>query len=1156
MRKFLALVLSLGLVWGPLSPAAVAQVITRGAAPVVAPIPAGIGASATSLSHSVTFSPTAASPLAMPALPGSIGLTPAVPTADQATVSAAKAYAPAVAAVTPAAPASLASVERHPALGLIADLQKAGGDALLSQLDAAKSPADFEAVAMALPEGAARASVQSFAKSLAAQNFGAGADSIGALYDNARRSDLRPSADAPKAEGFWAKVAGWHMPRPLASLRRYALKKAEESRPKAKLVDLDALKVPVERLRWTPDQAALPERASKAERGARKVVGQDRALESLEFGLKIEDPGYNVIVTGAEGTGRETAVRELLKEIAPNRPTPGDVVAAVNFGDTDSPVILRMPAGEGKGFVEAVSDAVERVPELMGEALSKGPVAKARKQVKAQLEANIADREKAFQREASRVQVAGGLGIEVGAQQTDETHIGIVSALTKDGVRVKPEDLDKALEGTGVTKDQVMADFQAKARPLIEKYAQILQTNMQEQAQAQAQLQMLEQKVAGNVISEAVGPLAALAGGAAEREEDAGHVAWRESAKARMEAWQEKVAGLRVAGLFSVSIGQGVTLLFKGQPVSQKSFEALKAEGQVPATLTWDALVKQALAAVQPLAAEVQALQEAIEAEHQKLHENDPPVSAERRMASGWVQAFAQDLMANWRGLMPEVRAETGLNLAERYNVSSVVDNSATKGAPVVFEHSPSFNKLFGYAEDNQKVMMTPAGAMMKKEAPGGPTLKGGSFLKASGGYLVLNLIDVLREPGVYPALMRMVRNGRAEIVDGGIAGLMTGKPSSSYAVPASVKVVFVGSPYLKMLLAHNDEDFGRLFHAVAEFDNSFKIAAETIKGYLRFMREVVTHSTGRMLDFGRDAIAGVLESAAGMAESNEKLTAQFGAVATLMQEASFWAREAGREVVTREDVDKAVSERIERGGSSRRRMKELYGSEVFRVQISGAEVGQNNGLAVVGDFGVPSRITYVAYAQGGDFVVSADQAATTVGPSFLKSLADIKGFMKSTFGKTRPVPVTVSVAFEQQYGGIDGDSATQTMTYGILSALSGVPIKQGIAMTGSMDQKGNVQVIGGVNHKIEGYFDVVTEMLRREGKEMNGEQGIIIPVTNVADLSLRPDIVAAVKAGKFNIWAVSHVGQGVELLTGVPYAEVLRKAEAYINSVRGASNN
>ncbi|TPW19929.1 MAG: peptidase S16 [Elusimicrobia bacterium] len=254
--------------------------------------------------------------------------------------------------------------------------------------------------------------------------------------------------------------------------------------------------------------------------------------------------------------------------------------------------------------------------------------------------------------------------------------------------------------------------------------------------------------------------------------------------------------------------------------------------------------------------------------------------------------------------------------------------------------------------------------------------------------------------------------------------------------------------------------------------------------------------------------------------------------------------------------MDKAVSERKERAGSSRRRMKELYGSEIFRVAIKGVEVGQNNGLAVVGDFGVPSRITYVAYARpGSDFLVSADQSAHTTGSSFDKSIADIKGFMKSTFGREKGLPVEVSIAFEQQYGGIDGDSATQTMTYGVLSALSGVPIKQGIAMTGSMDQKGNVQVIGGVNHKIEGYFDVVTEMLRREGREMNGEQGIMIPVTNVADLALRPDVVAAVKAGKFNIWAVSHVSQGVELLTGVPYSEVLRKAEAYINTVRAGGS-
>ncbi|MDE2291772.1 MAG: AAA family ATPase, partial [Elusimicrobia bacterium] len=885
------------------------------------------------------------------------------------------------------------------------------------------------------------------------------------------------------------------------------------------------------------------------ERGARRIVGQDRAVESLEFGLRIEDPGYNVIVTGADGTGRETAVRELLSEIAPERPNPGDRVSAVNFMHPESPVLLSMPAGEGRQFVAGVAKAVSVFPRLMQRGLSQGPVAAARKKIQAQIQANAADREKSFQRQASKVQVAGGFGIEVGAQQTDETHVGIIAALTKDGKRVDLDKIDGFLSEGSASKAEVMADFQAKAKPLIEAYGEVLRANMEEQAQAQMQLAAMEQKVAAGVAEQLAQPLAAIASGAAERENDAAHQAWKASAQAKIEGFRKMVSQVRVAGAFGVELGEGVTLTYEGEAVSQKVFEALKAKGAVPASLTWDKVVQEALAAVEPLTAEMDRLQKELDAEHQKLHEDDAPMTPARRMAMGWVQAFAQDLVENW----PSFKGESETDPAERYNVSLLIDNARTNGAPVIFEHTPTFNNLFGMAEDNKKVLMMPNGAMMKKEAPGGPTLKGGSFLRADGGYLVLNLLDVLREPGVYPALMRMVRSGRAEIVEGGIMGLMTGKQGGVYQVPMKgVKVVFLGSPYLKMLLSHEDEDFARSFHAVAEFDNSFRIAAETIGGYLRFMRDSVTSGTGTMMDFGRDAIAGVLESAARMAESNEKLTAQFGAVHTLMQEASYWARQAGRGQVTREDVDKAVAERVERGGSSRRHMQELYGSGTFSVQITGSEVGQDNGLAVVGDFGVPARITYAAYARpGGGLLFSADQAAKTTGSSFDKSLADIRGFLSSLFGHDKTIPVEVSISFEQNYGGIDGDSATQTMTYGVLSALSGVPIKQGIAMTGSMDQKGNIQVIGGVNHKIEGYFDVVKEMLARRGETMTGEQGIMIPVGNVPDLALRPDIVEAVRQGKFHIWAVSNMRQGVEILTGQPYAEVIRKAQGYIDSVR-----
>ncbi|MBI3299472.1 MAG: AAA family ATPase [Elusimicrobia bacterium] len=1140
MRKFLAVMLSFGLVWGS-APAARAQVVTRAAAPVAA-VPSGVGAAGyTTHGPSVNgFTMT------LPVLTGPSAALPTPVLSARPQAAPAAVMTPAAAAPSAfAAAAGAQAVERHPALSMISAVQKAGGQSLLTQLDAAKTPAQFEAVAAALPAGAARESITAFGKSLAAQKFGGGGESMAAIYDNSRRAELMPVETAAKASGFWTTVAGWS---PLGSVRRYALKKAEDARPKAATIDTDKLKVPAEKLRWTPDAKALPAKASEATRGARRMVGQDRALESLEFGLKIEDPGYNVIVSGAEGTGRETAVREMLSELAPKRATPGDLVAAVNFADRDNPHVLKMEPGEGAKFLAAVDKVVENFPGAMNKALNQGEVGQLRKQVQAQLEAGAADRQKAFQREVAQVKVVGGFGIEISAEQAGEGKINVRAAITKDGKAISPEEAQKALEGTGVTFQQAMADAQAKAKPLLQKFGEMMQSSGAEAEQAQMQLMMLEQKVAGAVVSELAADLAGLVSGAANREEDEGHTAWRASAEKKFKAWETKVAKVKVGGIFGIAIGEGLAITYEGKPVSPKRFASLKEAGKVDAALTWEALVGAAMAAVQPLSAELEKVQAGIEAEHQKLHENDLPMTADRQRAIEWVQSFAQDLVMGWRAFSTEAEGDP----AERYNVGLLVDNAKTKGAPVVFEPTPTFNNLFGYAEDNKKIMMMPNGGMVKREGPGGPTLKAGSFLKANGGFLVLNLLDTLREPGVYQSLMRMIRNGKAEIVEDGLVGLMTAKQGATYPIETKVKVVFIGAPYLKMLLAHNDEDFARLFHAAAEFDNSFKIAADTVKGYLSFMREVVTSGTTNLLDFGREAIAGVLESAAAMAESNEKLTAQFGLVQTLMHEASFWARQAGRELVAREDVDKAVSERVERQGSGRRRMKELYANGIFRVQIAGSEVGQNNGLAVMGDFGVPSRITYSAYARPGSaLIVSADQAANSTGSSFDKSIADIKGFLNNLFGKKRTVPVEVSIAFEQQYGGIDGDSATQTMTYGVLSALSGVKIKQGIAMTGSMDQKGNVQVIGGVNYKIEGYFDVVAEMLRLKGREMDGEQGIMIPVANIPDLTLRADIVAAVKAGKFHIWAVSHVSQGVEILTGEPYSEVLRKAELYIASVR-----
>ncbi|MFC1678938.1 AAA family ATPase, partial [Elusimicrobiota bacterium] len=600
---------------------------------------------------------------------------------------------------------------------------------------------------------------------------------------------------------------------------------------------------------------------------------------------------------------------------------------------------------------------------------------------------------------------------------------------------------------------------------------------------------------------------------------------------------------------------RGLSLTYEGKPVNPKIFDKLQSEGKIPEDMTWDGAVKQAIEVSESLTGKLQAAQAEIAAEHKKLHENDPPPSPERQMTLAWLKGFLGSLVQNYEAFLPQAQP-TGMaalmgggaqaeNPAERYKVSILADNSKTKGAPVVFVRTPSFKNLFGEAGGDKQIMMLPTGGMVQTESPGGPTLKSGAFLRANGGFLVLNLMDVLREQGVYESLIRMLRTGKAEITEGGAMSLMMDR-GATYGVPAKVKVVLIGSPMLKHLIKNHDKDFPNLFRAAAEFEHSMRIAAESISGYLTFMKNVITRSTGKLMDMTREAMAAVLEQGARMADSNTDLSTSFGSLYSLLQEATYWAREAGRDQVAREDVDKALSERSEREGGMSRRMRELFTSNVFTIETKGEKVGQINALAVMGGeesgFGVPARVTATAFAGGpGGLVVSADQRAGSTGKSFDKALLILEGFLKSVFGKNKLVPAEVRISFEQNYGGIDGDSATQTQIYAALSALSGVPIKQGIAITGSADQFGNVQTIGGVNLKIEGYYAVA------KAKGLDGTQGVIIPAANVRNLMLSPEIVEAVRTGKFHLWSVDHISQGVEILTGQPYSEVLKKADARV---------
>ncbi|PIR19032.1 MAG: hypothetical protein COV48_04215, partial [Elusimicrobia bacterium CG11_big_fil_rev_8_21_14_0_20_64_6] len=637
------------------------------------------------------------------------------------------------------------------------------------------------------------------------------------------------------------------------------------------------------------------------------------------------------------------------------------------------------------------------------------------------------------------------------------------------------------------------------------------------------------------------------------------------------EAWssdfESRVSGVNIEGFGIAFIQNGNKLMVAytkdGEPLDKAKVGELMKNGLTQEKL---AKIQKVLAsAVEPLLAEYKAKNQEFGQAQKKLAESQPQSAPppEQKKAAGYVKMLTQFAASNYQIFMGKIDSasedeggikdapgQSPMDADDFFEASVLSSNRGEKGAPVVWVKNPTLDKVFGKADDNRRTMIIPGVGLVKGGAPGGPTLIGGAIQQAEGGFLVMDFMDVLRAPGLYQALMSAAKTGEASMVESGLQGLMSGK-GEAYHVPSKVKIVMIGSPSLRMMVERQDADFALNFQASADFESTLKVSEESVAGYVQFFKKAVM-SLARELkqeatNLTQDAMSALVEQGARMAESNRKLTAQFGALYSVVREATYWAHEAGRTEVRREDVDTAMQTRQDRDEVYRQHMLQTYKDNVFVVETTGKKVGQINGLAVMGSFGVPMRITVVpSAAAGSGEIISVDRQAgpSQTGSSFNKALGIVEGFLQNLFAQKRPFPARLSISYEQNYGGIDGDSATSTEIYSILSALSGVAIGQNFAVTGSADQFGNVQAIGGVNHKIEGFYELC------KARGLTGDQGIVIPQANVADLQLSAEVVQAVKDGKFHIYAVSHISQGLEILTGVAYSEILSKARANLSAM------
>ncbi len=459
------------------------------------------------------------------------------------------------------------------------------------------------------------------------------------------------------------------------------------------------------------------------------------------------------------------------------------------------------------------------------------------------------------------------------------------------------------------------------------------------------------------------------------------------------------------------------------------------------------------------------------------------------------------------------------------YSVNVVVDNADADRAPIIIENFPTYRNIFGTIDR----MVDRLGRWRTDFT----RIKAGSLLKANGGFLVLNALDALIEPGVYTALKRTLKSRCFEPQTYDPFYFFGGTGLKPEAIEINVKVVMIGDAYLYNLLYALDEDFRKIFKINAPFDSEMDKERDGLRDYVAVLSKIIKEES--LLPFDKSGIGAVLEFAVRHAGRKKKISTRFADVADVLREASYWARKAGSSLVKGEHVDKAIEEKIFRSRMLEDKIHEWIADGLILVDTDGKKVGVVNGLSVYDmgfySFGRPSRITaQVSLGRAG--IINIEREAALSGKIHDKGVYILSGYLRGKYAHDKPLSISASICFEQSYAGVEGDSASSTELYALLSALSELPLRQDIAVTGSVNQKGEIQPVGGVNQKVEGFFEVC------RAKGLTGNQGVIIPHQNVGDLMLRKEVIRAVEEGKFHIYAVRTIDEGIEILTGVPAGE------------------
>ncbi len=756
-----------------------------------------------------------------------------------------------------------------------------------------------------------------------------------------------------------------------------------------------ARELSVDQLAWNCPEDWIQWQGSDEIEPATTIVGQDRAVEAIAFGLGLNSIGYNVFVTGLSGTGRLTTIKRFLDNLADHNEPPDDVCFVFNFKAPEQPSVIFVEPGAGRRFRDAMEGLVkelsESVPRVLGD-----------KEFRHQMERAVAD----LQEQEKTL-------VEAFEEEVKEAGLSLVQ------IQVGP-----------ITKPEVL--------PVVDDKPVALE-----------ELQKLVE--AGTVSDDEGARLVQEHGRLSDKLQDVFH----------------EVAALRRQATHRLDQTRRNLL----EPTFVESLNEVRRN-------VGDRRI-------------------------------DPYLTALREDLKDHAEIFVAD------------GGEEGGDPFDRWRVNLAVDNGDLEGRPVILETEPNYTNLFGTVERS----MTSSGDVVTSFL----RIRAGSLLRANGGFLVLNAEDLLLEPRVWPGLKRALKFRRVQVqsLESLVLGASILKPEP---VPLNVKVVVIGDRGIYDALYRYDADFCKVFKVLADFDSVMSNTEDHAKDAMSVLRKVGIEDDLPPMD--RTAMAAMLEEAVRLGRRHRRFSSRFSDLADLQRESAHFARQGGAEFITSVHVAEARRAHRHRHGLTEDRVYSLIEDGTIRVDTEGEAVGQVNGLAVYDlghhRFGKPSRITAVV-GLGREGVVNVERQAGLSGPTHDKGVGILTGFLRGNFARKIPLTMACSITFEQSYGGIDGDSASSTEIYAILSALSGLSIRQDLAVTGSVDQFGRIQAIGGVNEKVEGFYRVC------KSRGLTGTQGVIIPATNVEDLQLDPEVISAVEGGEFHIWEVATVEEGIELLTGIP---------------------